>query len=83
VNSQRLPQLLKHDPEIVVIDEGMHIDSRDEQSKNHRCPRIEIWESDSNLTEERDEQPSKQAVEIVRTLFGIVTSRSVPKYRNR
>jgi hypothetical protein len=57
--------------EIVSTDDGMQIDSSDEQEANADLPNIESWQPDSNVTVERLPQFLKQDLEIVLTDEGM------------
>jgi hypothetical protein len=50
---------------IVTIDEGIEIDSSDEQFSKADSPRIEMLLRGSNVTEERLAQRAKQLLETV------------------
>jgi hypothetical protein len=65
VNVDRWPQPEKQNDAIVLIDEGIQIDSRDEQSANRKSLRIEIRQPGSNVNVERAWQLAKQQLAIV------------------
>jgi hypothetical protein len=65
VKSRRLSQPLKHDSEIVSIDEGRQMDRSDEQNENADCPRIESLEGVSNVKWKRVWQPLKHDFETI------------------
>jgi hypothetical protein len=57
--------------EIVRTDEGIQIDSRDEQKVNAPAPRSEIMQPDSNVTRKSSWQSQKLPLGIVLTDEGI------------
>jgi hypothetical protein len=80
VTVARFLQPEKHCSETVSSDEGIQIDSS-EDLQNADLPRIEIRESDLNLTDETRWQRPKQASEISSISREIRTSGPSPKYR--
>jgi hypothetical protein len=61
----------KEDPEIISTDEGIQIESSDEQFENADSPRIERREPASKLKSESCSQFEKQAFPSVSTDEGI------------
>jgi hypothetical protein len=72
----RFWQKWKQFVEIVLTEEGIEIDRRDEQLLNAESPKTETLEPGSNVKSERSLQSRKHIVEIVSTDEGIQIDRS-------
>jgi hypothetical protein len=80
VNVERDSHSQKHCLPIVSTDEGMQIDESDEQEENTDSPIDETFEPLSKTTSEMLSLPKKHPRSSRSMVFGIVTSRPLPKY---
>jgi hypothetical protein len=64
---------------MVSIDEGIQIDRTDEQYENADLPRIEILQSNANVTESRQAHWLKHPAETVSISSQIETSLASPQ----
>jgi hypothetical protein len=79
VKLERLAQSMKQDSGIAAIDDGIHIDCRDEQSIKAALPRVKGLERGANRTDKTELHELKHPGEIASISSSISTSVPFPK----